>query len=461
MVAAIALTALFATLLRDKSPPQIVTFPNGERYRFVAAVWSARQVPPTLFARLCSRIPTSLSKHLPQRIASHVGPVPTFTRPKPCLELWFQLEGPKSAQLPPIFRGLLEDEHGVAAGECAYPCLCSLGNDTWLAIDSIPALPRRSKVVTCRFIVDSPGDPEPYRETGVVRFPNPVFGHFPQWQPETSPETLPATKAAGDVRVRLTQFIVAAENSGIVALTNDGKRILAHKGSVVVTNDGKMTCFHQPVTFERREVVFKAVIETARGTNAMPWLIQRAELSDATGNRISTDSCSRWSVTDEYHFGPPLWPDEAAWRLTLGLERNGDFESEELVTFTNVPVPALGATNFCFQTNTIHGVPIVLRQEFTREASNAVPPIISDKRVPPTHLTLELLNPPEGFVADFFQLKSDTGWTTQWYNHRQRAMNSAAANLWAIPVNVRTLDLTWAVQKEHRVEFLIRPPQSK
>jgi hypothetical protein len=454
------LAVAFAAIFRDKTPPQIVTLPNGERYRFVAAVWSKHQVPPTIFARFCSRLPAGITKLLPLRIANYVGPVPTFTTPQPRLELWFQLEGPKSSQPLPIFRGVLEDEHGVAAGECAYPSLCSLGNVTWLTIGSIPALPRRSRVVTCRLIIDSPGDPEPHREIGVVRFPNPVFGHFPQWQPETSPETLPVTKTAGDVRVRLTEFIVAAENNGIVAITNDGKLMLAHKGSVVATNDGKMTCFHQPGAFEKRQVVFKAVIETARGTNAEPWLIQHAELSDATGNRISTDSCSRWSVTDEYHFGPALWQDEAAWRLTLDLEKSRDFESEELVTFTNVPVPAMGATNVCFQTNTIRGVPIVLRQEFTREASNAVPVII-DKRPPPTRLTLELLNPPEGFVADFFRLNSDTGWTTQWYNARQPGMNSATTCFWAIPVYVRTLDLTWAIQKERRVEFLIRPPQVK
>ena len=440
-VAAITVPALFAAFLRDKSPPQRITLPNGERYRFIAAVWGVRQVPPTIAARLLSHFPPSVSKLIPQRLANRVGPVFPITTPQPSLRLWFRLQGTNDLQQPPSVFGLLEDEQGVPSGDCGYPRVATLGNVTWLMM-TFQIVPRRSAFVECRLFDASANSRNPRNQFAHVRFSNPVFGKFPQWQPETTPETLPATKASGDIRVRLTEFTIGAENDR----------------SVIVTNEGKMTRFHDPGPGEWREPVFKLAIETPHGTNIEPWIIQRAELSDATGNRVSTDSSSRWSITHEYHFGPALWPDEAAWRLTLDVERNREFDSEELVTFTSVPVPAVGATNIVYRTNSIHGVPVILKQEFTRDLASTMSP--GEPALPPTHLLIELLNRPEGVVVDFFRLKSDTGWTqTHWYN--KRATNCTTLYLYDFPRNVRTMDLTWAIQKKRTVEFLIKPPQMK
>ncbi len=436
--AVIILAIVFAAIVRGKAPRQVVVLPNGERYRFVAAVWGTRHMPPTMLARLSSRLPASATKWMPQRLANYLGPVPTFTLPQPCLYLWFRLEN-LSSQQPSSLSGLLEDGHGVASGGTSGRSTYPLGNVTWLTM-TFPVVPRRCAVVQCRLFQVS-ADQESHREIGLVRFPNPLFGQYPQWQPETSPETLPATKAAGDIRVRLKEFIVATEN----------------KQSEMVTNEGKITRFHSPGPGDWRQIVFKLDIETPRGTNIEPWLIQRAELSDATGNRVTDDSSTRWSITDEYHFGPALWPDEAAWRLTLDVERNREFDSEELVTFTNVPAPAVGATNTMFLTNLVHGVPVVLKQQFIWDAVSTMP---LGQMLPPTHVDIEILNHLEGLVVDFFRLKSDTGWTqTQWYN--KRATNCTILYLYQLPRNVRTLDLTWSIQKKRTVEFLIKPPEMK
>jgi hypothetical protein len=196
-------------------------------------------------------------------------------------------------------------------------------------------------------------------------------------------------------------------------------------------------------------------IHSPRGTNEA-WLVQPAELSDATGNRVQDDFCSRWSVTDEYHFGPALWPDESAWRLMLTLRRFRGYDSEEVLTFTNVPVPALGATNTLFRTNSIHGVPVVLKQEFIREPDRA--PVVLRGSMSATHVVLELVNHPDGFVVDFVQLNADTGWKPRESSNRQTT-NSAGVYLFSIPADVRTLDLTWAVQKVRTVEFLVKPPK--
>lgn len=48
------------------------------------------------------------------------------------------------------------------------------------------------------------------------------------------------------------------------------------------------------------------------------WSISSAWLSDATGNRLQTTLWYNWSGRLQT-FGPVLWPDEAAWKLSLEL----------------------------------------------------------------------------------------------------------------------------------------------
>jgi hypothetical protein len=132
--AVIILAIAFAAIVREKSPPQLVVLPNGERYRFVAAVWGTRHIPPTMLARLSSRLPASATKWMPQRLANYLGPVPTFTLPQPCLYLWFRLEGTNASQQSSSLSGLLEEEHGVASGGESGRSTVSLGNVTWLTM---------------------------------------------------------------------------------------------------------------------------------------------------------------------------------------------------------------------------------------------------------------------------------------------------------------------------------------
>ncbi len=63
-------------------------------------------------------------------------------------------------------------------------------------------------------------------------------------------------------------------------------------------------------------------------------------------------------------------------------------------------------------------------------------------------------------AGDGKQLNADTGWKPKESSNRQTA-NSAAVYLYSIPTDVRTLDLTWAVQKVRLVEFLVKPPKAE
>lgn len=450
LAAVFAGVVLIVVLSRKGSPPQIITLPGGEQFRFVTAEWGTNQVQPTAAARFIARLPTPVASYLCRKWGSRLGIVtpmgsPAFfwgsgpiPPPEPVLHFWFRSLSTNAASLSNNFKFMLADKDGVVAGR-GNGGWSSFGQgaDKWLTF-GLPVVPRRSD--TLQLLVFKADDQfrGPYTQIGIVRFRNPLFGHFPNWQPET----LPVTKTNGDLTVRLTDFTLGSGNQG---------------GNQIVEVGGRQTRFHPPERGEDQEIVFKLDIHSPRGTNE-GWSIQPAELSDATGNRVNTSFCSRWSVTDEYHFGPALWPDELAWRLKLTLRRFRGHDPEEIVTFTNVPVPAVGATNTIFQTNLIHGVPIVLKQEFTREPDRA--PVVLRGSESATHVVAELLNPPDGFVVDYKQLKADTGWTPKESSNRLAA-DSATVFLYSIPANARTLDISWAVQKTRTVEFLVKPPKAE
>ena len=449
-LAVLAVAVLAVILSRKGSPPQIITLPNGERFAFVAAEWGTNQVQPTLAAKWIAHLPAPLASFVVRKWGSRLGVVTPFfgiawgqwqgppIPPKPALHFWFRSLSTNTVGTANTFKFMLADKDGVVGG-MGTGGWSSFGEgiDKWLSFN-LPVVPRRSE--TLQLLVFKADDQfnGPYRQIGTVRLRNPLFGHFPNWQPEA----LPVTKTAGDLSVQLADFTIGSGNRG---------------GNEIIEVGGRQTRFHPPALGEDQEIVFKLDINSPLGTN-VGWSIQPAELSDATGNRVSTSFLSRWSGTDEYHFGPALWPDESAWRLKLTLRRFRGHDPEEIVTFTNVSVPAVGTTNSVFQTNLIHGVPIVLKQEFTREPDRT--PVVLRGPASATHVIATLVNPPESFVVDYQQLQGDTGWTPTESGSSLTA-NSATVFLYSIPAGVRALDITWAVQKTRTVEFFVKPPKLK
>lgn len=445
MVVVIASAALL--LSRKPAPPQVITLPTGEQFQFIAAEWGTNEVQPSFAARLVARLPTSLAVFVMRKLGPRLGIVTLVGRPwyamgqtplkppDPSLHFWFRCIQTNSVGPVDSFKFMLADDDGVIGGMgnggwSSY----GQGKNKWLTF-TLPVAPRRCDTLQLVLFRADNQFNGPFHQIGTVRFPNPRFGHFPNWQPEP----VPATKRAGDLQVRLTDFTVAAANSG----------------NAIASINGKQTRFHPPAPGENQEAVFRLDIHSPRGTNEA-WLVEPAELSDATGNRAQAAPCSRWSITDEYYLGPALWPDESAWRLTLTLRRCRGYDSEEVLTFTNVPVPAVGATNTFFQTNSVHGVPVLLKQEFIREPDRT--PVVLRGSMSATRVVVELVNPPEGWVVDFVQLNADTGWRPKEWSNWQTA-NSAVVTLFSIPPDVRSLDLTWAVQKVRTVEFLVKPPK--
>ena len=443
----VAMAVLIALMWRKETPPQIITLPNGEQYQFVAAEWGTNQVQPTAVARFVSHLPVPVASYVYRKWGSRLGiptpiafswgpgPVPP---PKPALHFWFRSVSTNTLVMTNNFKFMLADQKGMVAGHGnGFWRSYGQGTDRWLTF-GFPVLPRRSKMLQLLVFKAEDKFRGPYTQIGTVRVQNPLDGQFPNWQPET----LPTTKTNGDLVVRLTDFRIAARN----------------KDGAISTINGTQTEFHPPANGENQEIVFKLDIRSARGANEV-WAIRQPELSDATGNRVQNEICGRSWETDEYYLGPALWPDESAWRLRLTLRSlPGHHEPEETFAFPNVSVPVAGATNITFQTNLIHSVPVVLKQTFVRKPDQTRNASLALESM--THLIAEVVNQPEGYVVDFILLKADTGWTPRESASRQPT-DSGNLFLYSIPADVRTLDISWAVQKTRTVEFFVKPPPVK
>lgn len=447
----IAVVVCIATFSKKQPAPQIITLPNGEQYEFVTAEWGTSLVQPTFLARTVAHLPGPIRDFIVKKWGNQLGigtvgissilsgraigmPGP----PQPVLRFWFRCihEIPGGAQNN--FKMILADKNGVISGHGSGGWgTCGQGKNKWLDF-SFPVMPRRDE--TLQLVVFQAADATygPFSQIAAVQVPNPLFHKYPNWKPEA----LPATKMAGDLRVTLSDVFVASQYP---------------HGETTFVN-GKQTQFHPPGPGEDRTFGFKLDIDSPRGPNEV-WLIGAAELSDATGNQVRANDVARWPPELNYVFGPALWLDESAWQLNLHLKKSrGSSAPDELVTFTNVPVPVVGSATTIYQTNIISGVPVILKQEFVREPDRK--PIVIRPPDSSTHLVLELVNRPKDFVVDFIEVKGDTGWKpTEWSGWNSSA--PPVIYLFSIPPNVSRLNVTWAVQKQRNVGFLVKPPSAK
>jgi hypothetical protein len=212
---------------------------------------------------------------------------------------------------------------------------------------------------------------------------------------------------------------------------------------------------------------FDFSLRSARGTNEV-WVLESAELGDATGNVISSRSFMSSYLAFEGHARPQLtewaaytesitgtlWPDEAAWRLKLEFKRASGFAPEEIVTFKDVPVPAVGTTNYPGLTMTAGGIRVVLTK-FVR-----YPNIIANAGGmydEVSQVTFELPGKPKGVAMDFLEMKADAG-EAEKYGSEFLDFGYVVC-VESIPANAKTMDFTFVVQKTRSVEFLVQPPK--
>ncbi len=136
----------------------------------------------------------------------------------------------------------------------------------------------------------------------------------------------------------------------------------------------------------------------------------------------------------------------------MELRRTRGFAPEELVTFNNVPVPAIGQTNFLTITNRVGGVEISLT-EFARKPDITGGSWSSSDA---SWIRVEYAKIAEGKSFDFVEIVGNDGiplevlsrsWSGSYYEVFVKS----------IPVGTKTVDITNALQTTRNVEFMVKP----
>jgi hypothetical protein len=420
-----------------QAPPQIITLPNGERYQFVGATYGTRNVPPVLAAELVSWLPARLASLARRYIG---GSAVQFRAGgkfgKPRLLVWFRALGTNAFVPSIVLDDRLADQAGNEAGVesvADFTRFFHLGDWTYADFSTFP---RRSRVIQCNLYTSvAINSTNPPALVGSIHFPNPAYGRFPQWKPES----LPTTKKAGDVEVRLDDLTTGH-------LISSGLGLRTAKGG-----ETTMTKLHV------------SLISPAGSPES--WVTQGEELSDATGNIISNVFYSSLLAGDGMPSGKSgfsgylfrtLWPDEPAWRLKLEIKRAAGFTQEELVTFKNVPLPSLGTSNDIRRTNDISGVQLVLTS-FTRSEAQTNSKGISSSAT----FYIALPRRATGVAVDVLKIFTDTGQLLSVSEPYGPHQTTPLISLPSIPTNAQTVDITMVVQKTRTVEFLVKPPKAE
>jgi hypothetical protein len=328
--AAIFLEVSVSDTRAQPTSSQIIALPNGAKYELVGTTYGISNTPPSFL--------NNSGTPLTQFNEGEKSETPQFF-------VWFQTNAPSTKPMPTLI-ARLADQNGVERGVSAYPAFAS---GVTLSYAEFPVVPRRSQMLQCNFY---PFDGSSLNPVISIGFTNPLYGKFPEWKPEP----VPAVKRAGDLEVRLENFMTGNEISW---------------ASPVLAN-GKQGMGFEPVPKGIHLATFCEVsLLSLRYTNE-EWVVQSAELNDATGNILASPSnvgssggnASPMTFRGEYRLSIPgtLWPDEAAWRLHLKLKRKSGYAPNEFVTFKNVPVPKLGTTNFPPITNVVGGMQLVLKE---------------------------------------------------------------------------------------------------
>ncbi len=378
--------------------PQIITLPDGEQYRFAGVTYGTKAAPPVFAAHLVEWLPARLAKPARKFFGakiSELSPGQVFDTPR--LIVWFQtwrtnVSAPPNAWGTVVDTSILAGQSGINWGSPAVQYLHS--SMTWSYLE-FSNFPRRSATLQV-YLYPHSFDRLPNingAPWGVISFPNPLYGRFPQWQPEP----IPTVKQAGDLEVRLDE-IVTGHATGWPSLAKP--------------NGSHGVGYSPPRPGEQINTGFDFSVRPVKGTNEW-WGLENATLSDATGNVLDgRSSIEAFFVGHNVHLSQepaPGWigwseslqlgtlsPDETAWRLKLELKRAFGFGPEELITFKNVALPKIGMTNTMRMSETIGGVRVLLTEFVRRPDIHGLLSAPGDPRNYFTSLCFELPDKPAG-----------------------------------------------------------------
>ncbi len=422
---AIVLVGTFLILRNDKSAGEATTLPDGTRLRVLGTAVGPDSYYRSTFWNVINRLPAPAYKQVIKLVGE--PPFPNFGTPiQSSLMIWLELSAPVSDS-PTQTIAMLRAPGGQLSGHGARVDLFRpLGASNSVTYIDFTYWPRHAESIECVLLQ---GDLNKSEVVGSFRFENPSRTAAPAW----TPDPVPTTKAADDLKVTLLNFATRFR-------TNLTER---DKPYYKVDEDGRHAYFRGALSSEEKQSLVKLAFDSPGGTNEI-WTTYNAELSDGFGN--SVDALLRAGMTTNLVLTPVLWPDEAAWKLKLRLKKTRGFRPDELLTISNVPLPSVGTTNKYNLTNITMGVQTVFKQ-FIRKAPDAGRSSIRFE-----HDDFGDTNQIDLISVNAHPASTNT---TPWGGVSFHTASTFYFK--SIPTNATHMDFVFSVQKARLVEFAVAP----
>lgn len=418
-------------VLREPKPltSAPLNLPNGDRVRIIGVTYGTNHVVGSALARLIGRMPPAPQSLMKRVIGARAFPQGATITSEPKLIIWLQ----RATNSPPpstdsgYLTAVLSDTNGFCSGDQAFI------HSWWANPQDVqfPVFPRRDPLIAVNFFYHSPTGG--VTRCGSLPFSNPRPGKFAQWRPEP----LPATRTVGDVAATLEKLSTGHDQNRGYASDKGGGKVVEFSTS---PKDG------------RNETVCAIRFRPLKNTNEV-WVVANEEVSDATGNKAKNTSLGWGSYEEGYlTFEPGLWPSETAWKLRCEIKRAEGFIPGETFTFRDVPLGRLEETNRIAWTTNFGGVRVTLDHILRR------PPNTNDSwsSTELSEAQFATAGVSDGLHLDLLSARTDDGtklnsgsWSSSggWRSYTFRN----------IPLEARTVDFTFAVQRGQWVEFTVKP----
>ena len=425
VLAGLVLVVLLLVPAQPTSP--WLALPDGSSVRIAAVSYGTNHVMGPLLGRLIAHLPPKIGDPLVKLSGNRLA-VQRIIVAAPELVVW--LDTRYYVTNSPYTMTCLGDGSNYMAG-----LFGAFNGGSPMAPVEFKQSPRRDPVITINFFPQNA--PASSTNHWSLKFPNPLYRPYPEWQPET----LPATKRVGDVEVTLLG-LHTGYHTMIPEIRSDSNQTVEIKER-----------FPDPTVGVR--TVVDPRVRSLSNTNAA-WNVWAVQAADATGNQADVNG-SIWACGNGDAGGsifyPGLWPAEKAWKVKLMIKQVKGLSPEKLFSFKNVPLGAVGSPSLLGWTSNFAGVTVTL------DSISRQPPVTNFATGLALYSTVKFLNSklPAGLELNLLSVTYDDGTTGQ--PEFSGGMGTNCTYYFSTtPPGAKTADFNFAVQPSPMtVEFTVHP----
>lgn len=426
---AIVLGLAIAIIFPSKpTTSESLLLPDGTALRIVDVTYGTNHLFGTPLGRLVAKLPPRMGRVAKDLLGARAAIYQTHNSAEPSLVVWLErsTNSPTGQILGGHVSAMLADGAGFVSGEKASLWGFGMGIERL----EFPVVPRRDPLL--RVEVSYRGRAGGMEQVGSLSVENPVYGLYPHW----TPETLPATKRVGELEVTLNK-ISAGHRASTSHSSGPGNTRVIEFGTNSPNSRGMCVCL-----LSARSV---------SGSNDA-WRVVSLRISDATGNSAKGSTMSFFNDEPYFMFRPGLWPSEVAWKLVCELKRSEGHDLGDLITFRDVPLGQVGATNRIGWATNFQGVTITLdnmvrKPPLTNDSGSSLE--LSGVRLTHSKLTTNT-------YLDFVTLVADSGETVR-LGSSEASATERTYSFRELPTEAKTADITFAVHRSWWVEFMVKP----